>query len=303
MSTPEERLTLVEHPVSQNGPSEPSLVRRERLRLLVRSKTFLAGTVIVGIWVFCAIFGELVAPYNPLGGNLAEDIAHKLQPPSWSHLFGTDQLGRDVFSRVIAGARDILMTAPAATLLGTVLGTVIGLVTGYYRGLVDDVLMRIVDALLAIPLVILALVSLVALGPSTGTVIVVIGVVFAPIIARTVRAAVLAERDLDYVQSARLRNERAPYIMFGEILPNVAAPILVEFTVRLGYAIFAIATLSFLGFGVQPPAPDWGLQVAENYIVINAGYWWPTFFPALAIASLVIGVNLMSDGMTRAFER
>lgn len=303
MSTPEERLTLIERPVSQNGPGEPSLVRRERLRLLARSKTFLAGTIIVGIWVFCAIFGELVAPYNPLGGNLAQDIANKLQPPSWSHLFGTDQLGRDVFSRVIAGARDILMTAPAATLLGTVLGTVIGLVTGYYRGVVDDVLMRIVDALLAIPLVILALVSLVALGPSTGTVIVVIGVVFAPIIARTVRAAVLAERDLDYVQSARLRNERAPYIMFGEILPNVAAPILVEFTVRLGYAIFAIATLSFLGFGVQPPAPDWGLQVAENYIVINAGDWWPTFFPALAIASLVIGVNLMSDGMTRTFER
>lgn len=262
MSTPEERLTLAEHPApaAADGSGEPWLVRRERWRLLVRSKTFLAGTLIVGIWVFCAIFGELVAPYNPLGGNLAQDIADRLQPPSWSHLFGTDQLGRDVFSRVIAGARDILMTAPAATLLGTVLGTAIGLVTGYYRGLVDDVLMRIVDAFLAIPLVILALVSLVALGPSTGTVIVVIGVVFAPIIARTVRAAVLAERDLDYVQSARLRNERAPYIMFGEILPNVAAPILVEFTVRLGYAVFAIATLSFLGFGVQPRRPTGGCR-------------------------------------------
>jgi peptide/nickel transport system permease protein len=163
--------------------------------------------------------------------------------------------------------------------------------------------MRPVDAFLAIPQVILGLVVLVALGPSKGALIVVIGVLFAPIIARTVRAAVLAERELDYVQAARLRNERAPYVMFAEILPNVMGPIIVEFTVRLGYAVFIAATLSFLGFGVQPPAPDWGLQIKENYIVINAGFWWPTFFPALAIATLVIGVNLVADGVARVFER
>jgi peptide/nickel transport system permease protein len=127
--------------------------------------------------------------------------------------------------------------------------------------------------------------------------------VFAPIIARTVRAAVLSERELEYVAAARLRNERAPYIMFAEILPNVAAPILVEFTVRLGYAIFAIATLSFLGFGIQPPAPDWGLQIFEHYGLISGGFWWPTLFPALAIATLVVGVNLIADGITHVFER
>jgi peptide/nickel transport system permease protein len=176
-------------------------------------------------------------------------------------------------------------------------------VTGFFRGVVDEAIMRPMDAFLAIPQVILGLVVLVALGPSKWALIVVIGVLFAPIIGRTVRAAVLSERELEYVQAARLRNERAPYIMFAEILPNVFAPILVEFTVRLGYAIFTAATLSFLGFGIQPPAPDWGLQIKENYIVINAGFWWPTLFPALAIASLVISVNLISDGLVRVFSR
>lgn len=279
--------------------SEASLARRERLRFLLRSGTFTAGAVIVGFWVFCAIFGYAVAPHDPF----ADDILGKLAAPSGDHWLGTDKLGRDVFSRVITGARDILVVAPLATLLGTALGTALGLVTGYFRGVVDEVLMRIVDAFLAIPVVIIGLLSLVALGPSKVTVVCVIGIVFAPIIARTVRAAVLSERELDYVQAARLRNERAPYIMFGEILPNVLGPVVVEFTVRLGYAIFAIATLSFLGFGIQPPAPDWGLQIFEHYGLISGDYWWPTLFPALAIASLVVGINLVADGLTQAFER
>jgi len=273
--------------------------RRERLRLALGSKTFLAGAAIVGFWVLCALFGPAVVPDDPY----ADDILDKLQPPSVEHWFGTDRLGRDVFSRVIVGARDILIVAPLATLLGTVLGTALGLVTGYFRGLTDEVIMRVVDAFLAIPIVVIGLLALTAIGPSRVTVIVVIGIVFTPIIARTVRAAVLSERELEYVEAARLRNERAPYVLGGEILPNVLGPVLVEFTVRLGYAIFAIATLSFLGFGIQPPAPDWGLQIFENYGLLSAGDWWPTFFPALAIATLVVGVNLVSDGLTQAFER
>jgi peptide/nickel transport system permease protein len=302
MSTPEERLVLAEHPVPELVPAEPSeaaIARRERLRLLARSKTFLAGAVLFGFWVFCAIFGSTIAPDSPF----ATDVLAKLAAPSGDHWLGTDNLGRDVFSRVLAGARDILIVAPLATLLGTVLGTALGLVTGYFRGLIDDALMRLVDAFLALPVVIIGLLALVALGPSRVTVIVVIGIVFAPIIARTVRAAVLSERELEYVAAARLRNERAPYIMFAEILPNVFAPVLVEFTVRLGYAIFAIATLSFLGFGIQPPAPDWGLQIFEHYGLISGGFWWPVLFPAVAIATLVVGVNLISDGITHVFER
>jgi peptide/nickel transport system permease protein len=267
--------------------------------LVLRSSTFLVGAVIVAFWILCALFGPSLVPDDPY----ATDILNKLQPPSFEHWFGTDELGRDVFSRVIVGARDILIVAPLAALLGTVLGTALGLVTGYFRGVTDDVIMRIVDAFLAIPVVILGLLALTALGPSRLTVILVIGIVFTPIIARTVRAAVLSERELDYVEAARLRNERAPYILGGEILPNVLGPVLVEFTVRLGFAIFTIATLSFLGVGIQPPAPDWGLQISESYGFLSAGDWWPTFFPALAIATLVVGVNLVADGLTKAFEQ
>jgi peptide/nickel transport system permease protein len=204
---------------------------------------------------------------------------------------------------VIVGARDILIVAPAATVLGTVLGTTLGLVTGYFRGVVDDVLSRFIDAALALPTVIIALLAIVALGTSKVAVIIVVGLVFAPIIARTVRAAVLQEREMEYVAAAQLRSERTSYVLFAEILPNVMGPVLVEFTVRLGYAIFTVATLSFLGFGIQPPAPDWGLQVYEHYGVLSGGYWWPVLFPSLAIASLVIGVNLLADGIAKAFER
>jgi peptide/nickel transport system permease protein len=298
MTAAPDPLILPEH-VTRPAVDQARVARRERLRLVLRSKTFLVGSFVLLVWIFCALFGEAVAPKDPF----VSDPLNRLASPDGSFWFGTDRLGRDVFSRVLAGARDILTVAPLATLLGTALGTALGLVTGYFRGLVDDLIMRVMDALLAIPLVILALLALVALGPSNATVIVVIGVVFTPLVARTVRAAVLSEAQLEYVEAARLRNEHAPYIMFAEILPNVLGPIIVEFTVRLGYAVFAIMALSFLGFGIQPPAPDWGLQIYENYGFISAGVWWPVLFPALAIASLVVAVNLIADGVAHAFER
>jgi len=277
---------------------------RERGRIagtiaaLGRSATFLAGAAIVLFWVLCALFGQHFVPYDPL----ADDIINSFTPPSVEHWFGTDQLGRDVFSRVIVGSRDILTVAPLATLLATVIGTALGLITGYFRGLVDEVISRILEAFMAIPVVIVALLAIVALGPSTLTVIAVIGLSFSPIIARTVRAAVLSERELDYVAAAKLLRENAFSIMFVEILPNVLPPILVEMTVRLGYAIFAVATLSFMGFGIQPPSPDWGLSVSTNYGMIGGGFWWTVLFDALAIATLVIGVNLMADGLQGALD-
>jgi peptide/nickel transport system permease protein len=286
-------------PATAPPASAERTAQRERLRLLLRSKTFIAGAVIVGIFVIFAIFGETLAPDDPFATDPLDDLA----APSSEHLFGTDRVGRDVLSRVIVGARDILIVAPAATLLGTVLGTALGLVTGYFRGPVDDILSRFIDAFLALPTVIIGILAIVALGTSKLTVIIVIGLVFAPVIARTVRAAVLQEREMEYVSAAQLRNEKAPYILFAEILPNVMGPVMVEFTVRLGYAIFTVATLSFLGFGIQPPAPDWGLQVFEHYGLISGGYWWPVLFPALAIAILVVGVNLLADGIAGAFER
>jgi len=279
--------------------SEAQIARRETLRGLARSKTFVAGAVVVGFWVFWAIVGSHLTPQDPL--NQGADI---LVRPGGAHWFGTDTLGRDVFSRVLAGATSVMKVAPLATLLGVAGGTALGLVMGYLRGFVDDVLGRVIDAVLALPLIVLAVTAIVALGPSNGTLIVVIGAVFTPLVARTVRAAVLAERDLDYVPAARLRGERAPYIMFVEILPNVMGPIIVEATVRLGYAIFAVAGLTFLGFGIQPPSPDWSLQISQNYSLLAGGsYWWTVLFPGLAVATLVVGVNLIADGLTQVLER
>jgi peptide/nickel transport system permease protein len=221
--------------------------------------------------------------------------------PNGTTWFGTDDLGRDVFSRVLAGAAPVLTVAPAATLLGVTGGIVVGLTAGYHRGRVDDIVMRLVDAFLAFPLIILAVLVLSTFGPSTLNVIVVIGIVFTPLVARTVRSVVLTQREREYVAAARMRGERSTYIMFVEILPNISGPIMVEATVRFGYAIFTSATLSFLGLGIQQPSPDWGLTIALSRSAM-AIQPWTVLFPALALATLVVGVNLIADGLKRVLE-
>ena len=273
--------------------------RFETLRALLRSPSFICGALLVGFWLGCALLGPWLVPHDPY----ASDPLNSLTPPDGTHWFGTDQLGRDVFSRVIVGARDIFTIAPLATLVGTLAGTALGLVLGYVGGWFDKLAGRIIDAVLALPLVVVALAALAALGASSVTVVLVIGFTFMPITALTVRAAVFAERHLQYVAAAQLRGENALYIMFVEILPNVLPPIVVEGTVRLGYAIFAVATLSFLGFGVAPPSPDWGLALSESYSLMTGGAWWTVVFDALAIATLIVGVNLAADGVQGALDR
>lgn len=253
------------------------------------------GVAVLAGWVACALFGPWIAPH----GVNEVDLRDVLRAPSWAHPFGTDGIGRDVLSRVILGARDILVTAPLAAGLGTVAGTVLGLVGGYRGGWLDAALARVTDTLVALPLLVVALLALSALGVSQGAVVAVIGLVFAPLIARTVRAAVRAECALDYVAAAQLRGEPAWRVMGVEILPNVMAPIVVEATVRLGYAVFTVASLSFLGFGLQPPSPDWGLAVAQNYGTLSGGVWWTVAFDAGATASLVVAVNLVAEGLRR----
>ncbi len=292
-------MSTVTAPLAPPALGEAQLARRETLGQLVRSKTFIVGASVVLFWTFWAIAGSRLTPHDPLAQS--SDVLKGLGKGHW---FGTDQLGRDVLSRVLAGSADTLQVAPPATLLGIAGGTTVGLITGYFLGLVDETISRVVDAVLALPLIVIAVTALVALGSSKATLIIVIGVVFTPIVSRTVRAAVLGERELEYVQAARLRGERAPYVMFVEILPNVMGPIIVEATVRLGYAIFAVAGLTFLGFGVQPPSPDWSLQIADNYQLLNTGtYEWTVLFPALAIASLIVGVNLIADGLQQVLDR
>jgi len=262
---------------------------------------FLAGAAIVAFWVLCTTFGGLIAPHDPL----ATDPRNGLAAPSLDHWFGTDRLGRDSFARVMEGGGEILILAPAAALLATVIGTALGLVTGFLRGVVDDVLSRALEVVLALPVVVFGAMLLAALGSSRPAIIVAVAIPLSPIVARSVRAAVLAERELEYIDAARIRTESAAYIMVCEVLPNVRAVVLVEFVVRLAYAVFAIATLGFIGLGVQPPTPDWGRQIFEHYSLLGGGLLgiWAVVFPVGAIASLVIGISMIVDGATEVIDR
>ena len=279
-------------PMAAPAESERSKARRETLRVLLRRPAFIIGNVIIIGWLICAVLGQRITPYDPFNSFSAGHL-----PPSPEHWFGTDRIGRDVLSRVMVGSRDVLIVAPLAALLGVTAGTLLGLVMGYYRGRVDGILSRLVEAFLALPVILVALLTLVVLGTSPLVVIFVVGILFTPIVARTVRSAVLSERELDYVTAAKLRGESGLFILSREIFPNVLGPTVVEMTVRFGYAIFTVATLSFLGVGLQPPSPDWGLSVSEEYSNMIAGIWWSTLFPALAIASTVVAVNLIADSL------
>jgi len=277
--------------------SEQALRRRYVVRKLLRSPTFLVGLAILLFWIFMALFSTYVTRYGPF----AIDPYNTLTGPSAQHWFGTDDSGRDVLSRTLAGARPVLEVAPLATLLALLAGTTIGLTAGYYRGIVDEVLMRAVDVLLAIPVVIAGIVIVSGLGASLAVIILVIAILFTPPVSRTVRSAVLAEREREYVQAARLRGESGLFIMAAEILPNCLPPIIVEGSVRLGYAVFTSATLSFLGFGLQPPSPDWGLTISQQSQNIQVA-WWTVIFPAVALATLVVGANLVADGLRRTLS-
>jgi len=271
--------------------------RRERWRLLRRRPGFIVGSFILLVWVVCALGGAAIAPYDPFAAEFTPN-----QRPGGSNLFGTDNLGRDVLSRVMVGARDVLITAPIAALLSVAIGTMLGLMAAYLRGLLDDVVSRVMEAILSIPLVMIGLLVITTLGASKTVYIGLIAIVFTPIVFRTARAAVLAEAQLDYVTSARLRGEGRLFIMTREILPNISGPIIVEATVRVGYAIFTIATLKFVAGGGRPDEPDWGNTIRQMYNLVPGGIWWPTIFPALAIASLVIAINLIADSVEAAYS-
>jgi peptide/nickel transport system permease protein len=270
--------------------------RHEVVRGLLRSPTFLTGAVILLFWIIDALFWRAFTPHDP-----QQIFPDTLKGPSGSHLLGTDNLGRDVLSRLLAGASTVLTIAPAATALGLAGGVVLGLFTGYYRGALDDVAMRIVDAVLAFPLVIIAVLVLTVLGSGELPVILLIAVTFVPGVARTVRAAVLSQRELEYVAAAKLAGASGPRVMFTEILPNVTGPIIVEGTVRLGYAIFTSATLSFLTLGIQQPSPDWGLTISLGQVYLQVAPWI-VLFPAFALATLVVAVNLVADGFQRVLD-
>ncbi|NIR39701.1 MAG: ABC transporter permease [Actinobacteria bacterium] len=277
-------------------------IRREQRRLLFRTPGFLVGMAIILFWVVSAIVPELITdtdPKEPVRDDSGSVIAR--ESPGADAWFGTDNIGRDVFARVIHGARPILIVAPVSTLIAIAAGTLIGLLMGYFLGWVDEILSRIVESILSIPVILMAILVIFTFGKSTPVIIGTIALLFTAPIARTVRAATIAEAQLDYVTSAKMRGERSLFIISREILPNITGVIVVELTVRLGYAVFTLATLAFLGqIGRDITEPDWGIDVSQSWERIVGGVWWPTIFPALAIASLVIAANLVADSIDRA---
>lgn len=288
-------------PAIQRGePRTRNLPRRiwEGAQVVLRSRVAVIGLAIVLFWVFVAVFADVLAPHSPF----AQDSNAMNHGPSATYLLGTDNLGRDILSRLIYGSRTILLLAPISVLASVVVGTVLGLVGGYFGGLVDEIVMRILDAIMAFPTILLYLIIIAAIGPSAVNVVIAITFVGAPGIARLVRSLTLDIRTRDYIRAAETRGEHPLYIMFVEILPNARGPLIIDALLRVGYAIFAIGTLGFLGLGLPPPTPDWGGMISEarKFIWTNPlGVLWP----ALAISSLVVGLNLFADGLREETTR
>jgi peptide/nickel transport system permease protein len=254
------------------------------------------GGGIILFWALCAAFAPQLAPYPP---NQLDPMALIDPYPSMTHWLGTDQLGRDILSRLLWGARTVLIVAPVAVLAAAVIGTLLGLISGYRGGLVDTVVMRVGDVLLAFPQIILYLIILAKFGASALNIVLVIAVTKAPIIARIVRAVTLDVKNRDYVAAARMRGESTLHILLVEILPNAKGPLIVDFFLRLGYTTVAIGVLGFLGIGLPPPDPDWGGMIKESYGLLFV-YPHMTLIPAAAISSLVVGFNFLATGLREA---
>ncbi|MDJ1432882.1 nickel transporter permease [Halostagnicola sp. A-GB9-2] len=268
-------------------------VRTSReLRAFLADPLNIAGLAIVGTLVIAAVFGPLVAPYDPA----AQDVPNRLQGPSLAHPFGTDQLGRDIFSRLLYGARLSLGIAVLVTAIRLVLGTTIGVLAGYAGGWIDELLMRLVDVQLAFPGLVLALVIAGILGPSLRNVMIALAVVGWASYARVVRASVLSTKEREFVQAAQLMGVSRFRITIRHLLPNVASPVIVLATLNLGTVILGTAGLSFIGLGAQPPTPEWGTMLSAGRHYLRDA-WWIANIPGVAIMLTVLGFNLLGDGL------
>ncbi len=288
--------------------AKPGIFRRmwAGLSIIFASKIAMVGLAIVLFWVLVAIFAPLFTQYDPL----YQDWKAPNQGPSSAHILGTDELGRDLWSRLIYGARVVLVLMPISDSLwipgGTAIwgvivalfvGAALGLLGGYHGGWIDEIIMRLLDAMMAVPIILLYMIIMAALGASAVNVVIAITIVGTPGIARLVRSLTLDIRTREYIRAAETRGESPWYIMFVEILPNARGPIIIDAMLRVGYAIFAMGTLGFLGLGIPPPSPDWGSMVAKGREFILTGSPYAALWPSIAIASLVVGLNLLADGL------
>ena len=276
------------------------------LKLALMTTAGRVGLSLIVIHLTIAFIGSWLAPYSATDFHLE----HQLEAPSSQFWLGTDQFGRDILSRLMNGAGSIIAISLAGTLLGLALGTSIGLISAYAGGTLDDLIMRVMDGLMSFPTLLLALLVLTMAPPPEEwlpswlawnglNVVLTIAIVFMPWVARVIRSATLPLKGAEFVQNARLRGEGTLYMIFVEILPNIIPVLVVEVSVRLSYAILLASSVGFLGLGIQPPSPDWGLMISEGRMfLVNAP--WVALAPAVAISSLVVGVNLFSDGMRQA---
>lgn len=266
------------------------------IRYLLRSPLALAGLIIVMAWIFVSVFAPVVAPYEPL----QQDVVNRLQPPSAEHWMGTDQLGRDILSRVIYGGRISLPVGFLVVFLSIIAGTILGSVAGYVGGATDTALMRITDMVMGFPAIILAMAIAAALGSGLEKATLAIVLVWWPNYARLVRSLVLSVRENEYVAAARAVGCREARILTRTVLPNCIAPAIVMATMDIGNAILTFSGLSFLGLGAVPPTPEWGTMVASGIQVFDQ--WWVAGFPGLAIVTVVMGFNFLGDGLRDALD-
>jgi peptide/nickel transport system permease protein len=296
---------MAEAQIQQDAVAAPGVETRSRQqdfrRTFFSNRLALFGAAVMAVFILLAVFAPLIAPYDPLQQELTEKFA----PPSRAHPFGQDELGRDILSRVIYGARISLTAGLAAVAIATGVGTVIGLVAGYFGRWPDSVLMRLMDVLLAFPSILLAIVIVSVLGPSLPNAMLAIGIVFIPQMARVVRSAVISVRERDYIEAERALGAGNTQIVFSGVLPNSMAPLIVQATLTLATAILDVAALSFLGLGARAPTPEWGAMLTDafrsGYGVFVTGQH-AIIFPGIAIALCVLSVNFIGDGLRDALD-
>jgi peptide/nickel transport system permease protein len=280
--------------------SEPA--RRTGLRYFIKrfareSPLNVVALAIIGVFLFLCLFGPTIAPHNAT----QPDMQLRLTAPSSEFLLGTDHLGRDVFSRIITGARISLGIATLILAIAIPVGTLIGVMAGFSGGLIDEILMRITDIFLAFPALILAMAIAAALGPSLRNTVIALTLVYWPWYARLIRGQVLQIKERDYVEAARAVGVGSPRLISKHILPNAVAPIIIQATIDIGFAILATAGLSFIGLGAQPPSPEWGAMISDARTYFREAWWYFTF-PGIAITLTVIGFNLLGDGLRDYFD-